>query len=195
MFKMSTLKEEKKEPLGLGLGCGLLPGSWFSGLCSQSKAWWSSSTVGVVVLKKHSFCPTLARGEITAEKSTRALEMVIRKMPRASIWMHPDSPSTFPLKRMPSPPSILARLWAEKALLKHLILLLIFISWRDNMVSGTWITDFLIWRVEGKVCLCYLPPNFPFIHYSAGFRTTWGLDSDVTWFYLKSICGVVVRCF
>lgn len=105
--------------------------------------------------------------------------MVIRKMPCASIWTHPKSLCTFHWKRTPSLPSILTGLWAEKALLKHLTLLLISISWSDDLVSVTWIADVLIRRVEGKVCLCYLPPPLPFRHYTAGFRATWGLDSDV----------------
>lgn len=186
MFKMFTLKEEKKELLGLGLGCWVLPGPRFSCLCSQSKVWRSSSTDGAIVWKNHSFCLTHVRGKITAEESTRALEMVIRKMPCASIWTHPESLWTFHWKRMPSLPSILTRLWAGEALLKHLTLLLISISWRDDLVSVT-----LIGGVEGKVCLCYLPP--PLFSPLDTILPVSGQPG--AWIHLKNICGDVVRYF
>lgn len=82
-LKCSNWKKRERNFSDWGL-CPLV-----SCLCSQSKTWWSSSTDGVIVLKNHSCCQTHARGKITAEKNTGPLEMVTRKMPRVTIWMHP----------------------------------------------------------------------------------------------------------
>ena len=160
------------------------------------------------LLKTVHFCKTHARGNIPAERHSRALAMATRKMFRASTWTHPKFRFCFllrglevaegallrtsQLKRVPSIPSIVTRVWVQEELIEYLILLLPLycgeMIW--SVLLGSLIFESEGWK--GRCAFSIWPPPL----YTLCILLVSGQPGGgfaVPSLYLKSVCGDVVR--